>query len=279
MTWLSVPLANSLPDECKAGRTELCRALRSLGINLHNEHALTEQALKVTLAASQLLVDESLADQLKKDKEELERILKDRKKQEIEEAKWNKKIQIRSDEFEVNKGFVRYNSINIPVDEITGIKFGILTRVSYGVSNSSCRIDIRGRKGNIQTECSRLSHTEAQVKANFVTIIEAIHQQIIPNFIIRLAELVTSGNETVQIGPMLLTQNGIECETGWLWSRKKHVIPFSEWKFVDHQGCVYASAKKPEAISFSLDRREVWNAVILERLVEIIKLIQSQSKK
>jgi tetratricopeptide (TPR) repeat protein len=279
MAWFSVPLANALPDECKAGRTELGRALRSLGIDLHNEHGLTDQALKATGVASQLLVDEGLADQLKKDKAELERILNERKKQEAEQAKWNKKIQIRSDEFEVNKDFVRYNSVKIPADEITGLKFGIFRQIVNGIASSSYLIDIRGRGTSISTECKRVFRSEDQAHADFTAILEAVFHQLIPGFVFKLAELITSGKGTVQIGPLLLTQHGVQCETGSLWWKKQLTIPYAALSFSDHQGHVHVSAKQPEAVSFSMDRRAVWNAVIVEKLVEIIKLIQSQANK
>lgn len=277
MAWFSVALANSLPDECKAGRTELGRVLRSLGIALHNEHGLTDQALKVTGIASQLLVDEGLADQLKKDKSELERILKERKQAEAESARWNIIVKIRSDEFEVNKAFVRYNSVKIPADEITGLKFGIFRQIVNGIPSSSYRIDVRGRSESISTECKRVFRSENQAHADFTAILEAVFHQVIPGFVIKLAQLITSGEGTVQIGPMLLTKDGVQCETGSLWWKKQHVVPFTAWTFLDHQGHVHASAKQPESITFSLDRRAVWNAVILEKLIEIIKLIQSQS--
>jgi hypothetical protein len=220
-----------------------------------------------------------LADQLKKDKAELERILKERKKQEAEEAKWNKKIQIRSDEFEVNKDFVRYNSVKIPADEITGLKFGIFRQIVNGIASSSYLIDIRGRGTSISTECKRVFRSEDQAQADFTAILEAVLHQLIPGFVIKLAELITSGKGTVQIGSLLLTQHGVQCETGSLWWKKQHTVPFTAWTFFDQQGHVHASAKQPEPISFSLDRRAVWNAVIVEKLVEIIKLIQSQAKK
>lgn len=63
-----------------------------------------------------------------------------------------------------------------------------------------------------------------------------------------------------------------------LVEESEHVVPFTAWKFFDHQGHVHATATQPESIRFSLDRRAVWNAVILEKLVEMIKLMQSQPK-
>jgi hypothetical protein len=67
----------------------------------------------------------------------------------------------------------------------------------------------------------------------------------------------------------------VQCETGSLWWKKQLTIPYAALAFSDYQGHVQVSARQPEAVSFSMDRRAVWNAVIVEKLVEIIKLMQS----
>lgn len=279
MAWFSVPLVNALPDECKAGRTELGRALRSLGIDLHNGHNLTDQALKVTSVASQLLVDEALADQLKKDKTELERILKERKQAEAEAARWNVVVKIRSDEIEINKAFIRYNDTKIATESVTGIRFGVFKQYTNGIpTHTSYAIEVCSAVRSISIECKRVFRSEAQAQEDFTTILNALSHQIFPTLIIGLAEKIASGKSTQQIGPLLLTKHGVQCETGSLWWKKQHAVPYSSLSFSDYGGHVHVTASRPEGIKFSLDRRAVWNAVILDKLVEIIKLIQSQAK-
>jgi tetratricopeptide (TPR) repeat protein len=279
MAWFSVPLANALPDECKPGRTELGRALRSLGIKLHNEHELTDQALMVTSVASQLLVDEGLADQLKKDKTELERILKERKQAEAEAARWNIVVKIRSDEVEINKAFIRYNDTRLATESVTGIRFGVFKQYTNGIpTHTSYAIEACSADRSISIECKRMFRSEAPAQEDFTAILNAISHQTFPTLIIRLAEKIASGQSTQQIGPLLLTKYGAQCETGSLWWKKQHVVPYSSLSFSDYGGHVHVTASQPEVIKFSLDRRAVWNAVILEKLVEIIKLIQSQAK-
>jgi tetratricopeptide (TPR) repeat protein len=280
MAWFSVPLANSLPDECKVGRTELGRALRSLGIDLHNEHALTDQALKVTGVASQLLVDEGLADQLKKDKAELERILKQRKQEEAEAARWNIVVKIRSDEIEINKAFIRYNDTKIATESVTGIRFGVFKQYTNGIpTHTSYAIEACGAGRSVSIECKRMFRSETQAQEDFTAILDALSHQIFPTLVIGLAEKIATGASTQQVGPLLLTKHGVQCETGSLWWKKQLTIPYASLAFSDYQGQVHVSAKQPEVVSFSLDRRAVWNAVIVEKLVEIIKLMQSQPKK
>jgi tetratricopeptide (TPR) repeat protein len=279
MSWFSFSLANSLPLECKAGRTELGRALRSLGINLHNKHALTDQALKVAGIASQLSVDDDLADQLKKDKAELERILKEHKQEEAEAARWNIVVKIRSDEIEINKAFIRYNDTKIATESVTAIRYGVFKQYTNGIpTHTSYTIEACGAGHSISIECKRMFRSENQAKEDFTAILNALSHQILPTFVIGLAEKIVTGGSTQQVGPLLLTKQGVQCETGSLWWKKQLTIPYAAMSFSDYQGHVHVSAKQPEAVSFSMDRRRVWNAVIVEKLVEIIKLIQSQAK-
>ncbi len=279
MEWFSVPLTNSLPDECKAGRMELGRALRVLGLDLHNKHELTEQALKVTSAASQLIVDEGLADVLKKDKTDLEGILSERKQREAEEARWNIVVKIRSDEIEINKAFIRYNNTKIATESVTGIRFGIFKQYTNGIpTHTSYAIEVCGAGKSASVECKRAFRGEAQAQQDFSTILDAISHQILPTLVIGHAEKIATGRSTLQVGPLLLTEQGVQCETGSLWWKKQHMLPYAAISFADYQGHVHVSASRPEAIRFTLDRRAVWNAVILEKLVEIVKVIQAQSK-
>lgn len=280
MAWFSVPLANSLPDECKAGRTELGHALRSLGIELHNEHKLTDQALKATGVASQLLVDEGLVDQLKKDKADLERILKERKQEEAEAARWNIVVKIRSDEIEINKAFIRYNDTSIATENVEGIRFGVFKQYTNGIpTHSSYAIEACGAGRSVSIECKRVFRSETQAQEDFTAILNALSHQIFPTLVIGLAKKIASGESTQQVGPLLLTKHGVQCETGSLWWKKQHTVPYPALSFSDSGGFVHVKARQPEGISFSLDRRGVWNAVIVEKIVEIIKLMQVPSKK
>ncbi|MFO1486701.1 MAG: tetratricopeptide repeat protein [Verrucomicrobiaceae bacterium] len=279
MAWFSVPLANALPNECKAGRTELGRALRALAIDLHNDHGLTDQALKVTNVASQLLVDDGLADQLKKDKTELEKIIKDRRQEEAEATRWNIIVKIRSDEVEVTREFIRYNDTKIATEKVTGIRFGVFKQYTNGIpTNTSYAIEACSAEKAVSIECKRVFRSETQAQQDFSAILNALSHQIFPTLIIGLAEKIATGKSTQQIGPLLLTKHGVQCETGSLWWKKQHTVPYEALSFSDYGGHVHVGASQPEAIKFSIDRRAVWNAVIVEKLVEIIKLMQSQAK-
>jgi tetratricopeptide (TPR) repeat protein len=281
MAWFSVPLANSLPDECQAGRMELGRALRSLGIELHNEHELTDQALRTIDVAAQLRAGDGLADQLKTDKFELERILKERKQQDAETVRWNIVVKIRSDEIEINKSFIRYNDTRIAAESVRGIRFGVFKQYINGIpTHTSYAIEACGSASTrVSIECKRAFRSETQALKDFTAILNSLSHQILPTLIIGLADKIVTGDSTLKVGPLLLTMNGVQCETGSLWWKKQLTIPYRALMFLDSQGHVQVSSKQPESVSFSMDRRAVWNAVIVEKLVEVIKVMQAQTKK
>jgi tetratricopeptide (TPR) repeat protein len=277
MAWFAVKMVNALPNECQPGRTEIARSLRALSLELHNEHQLTKQAVAVTNAAIQLQVSHTVTEQMQKDRDALNKILSEIKKQEEEELRWNLFHKIRSDEIEVNKFFVRYNSTKIATDKILGVRYGVFKQYTNGIPTySTYSIGVTGGGTEIAIECKRAFRGEQEAQNDFVKILESLGHQVFPNLILGYANDIVEGKRNLQVGPLVLTQNGIQCETGSLWWKKGHVIPYSLFQFVDSSGVLHVSSQYSSGISFQLDRRTVWNAVILERLVEIIKLMNSK---
>lgn len=246
--------------------------LREISIAAHNEGSDSVTAAAAINLALKLATDPDLKKRMMDDRSTLEKIFNEQKQ-------WDRTIKIRSDEFEVTQSFVRYNGTQIAAANITGLRFGIFTQVVNGIASTSYLIGVRGRDDAISVECKRFFRSDAQAQADFTSILESLYHQILPNYITMLAEYITSGKRTVQVGPLLLTKNGVSCETGSLWWKKELLIPYQNFGFNDYQGHVHVYAEHTEKIHFALSRRDVWNAVIIEKLVEIIKLIQAGGTK
>jgi hypothetical protein len=241
-------------------------ALRQISIAAHNDSNDSVTATAAINLAFKLATDPDVKKRIADDQSSLEEIFTQRKQ-------LDRVVKIRSDEFEVTREFVRYNNTRISAANITGLRFGIFTQIVNGISSTSYTIGVRGRNEQFSVECKRMFRSDAQAKADFTAILESLFQQILPDYVTTLATNIASGKHSMQIGPLLLTQHGVKCETGSLWWKKDLLVPYGNLSFSDYQGHVKVSAEKPEKIYFSLDRRETWNAVILEKLVEIIKLI------
>ena len=246
--------------------------LREISIAAHNDGSDSATAAAAINLALKLATDPDLKKRMMDDRSTLEKIFNEQKQ-------WDRTIKIRSDEFEVTQSFVRYNGTQIAAANITGLRFGIFTQVVNGIASTSYLIGVRGRDDSISVECKRFFRSDAQAQADFTSILESLYHQILPNYVTMLAEYITSGKRTVQVGPLLLTKTGVSCETGSLWWKKELLIPYRNFGFNDYQGHVHVSAEHPEKIHFALSRRDVWNAVIIEKLVEIINIIQAGGTK
>jgi hypothetical protein len=261
--WISIPLMNALPDECRAGRTDLGRTIRELGIALHNHHGLADKALKLVQIASQLQVDEALRDQLTEDSKALERILKT---QEAEKAKWNRIIRIGSNEIVITESFISVDSQRLSSIDISGIAFNVTP--IRNESKNLYLIFVRGKNLFMPINCTGSSRSEAQANEDFKIVLESIYNHFVPGLVDRLATRIISGTDIVSIGPLRLTANGIEFETGQLFWKKRQIFPYRSWLFSRIPGWIFASVKNTK-IRFSLGTVQS-NAIIIEEIVDAV---------
>ena len=273
MDWFPHELANSLPEECQAGRTALARSVRALGLELHNEHELTSQALEVIDAALKLETTPTLTDHLKRDREALVKILAESAKQKEEQERWNLILQIKSDQIEINTKKVRYNATAIPVEAVQGIRFGVFKQYTNGIcTHCAYTIGIYGAGHDITIECKRLLRSEEQARKDFSAILESLAHHVFPTLIMNIVENLQSGERQLSFGPITFNSHGMECETGSMWWKKKHLINYDNLKCKSDNGKVVIWAKSDPSICFSLVTRLAWNAALLEQIIKIMAI-------
>ena len=241
----------------------IANVLRSISLAAHNSESDTETAAIAIRLALKLSIDRDLRNRIKEDLDTIDGILAER-------GKWNRTIHIRSDEFEINSNFVRYNATKIPKDVISGIRYGIFKHTVNGVTSCYYTISLRGGSQGIELDCKRVFRSETQAMEDFKAIIESLYDQMIPSLISRFTEYITSGSGPIQIGNLLLKREGVECDTGLLVWKKHHLIPYANLRFNNRDGSIHVASRLPEQVNFAFDRRRTWNAVILESLVDHI---------
>lgn len=259
--------------------------LRSLAITEYNEHGNLKGALAIT----------ELAISVAKGTEERERLREDKDKLmsfQNEAVKHNLYMTIRSDEIEVTREFVRYNSQKIAVSEIQGIKYGIyIVKNQYGMqtstsylievtddllsigvpSNALLQQCIGGLTGSrrIKIECNRFFRKEAQVSEDFNKILDALFHQVVPDLVEKLAKNIVSGT-ALEVGDCRLTNRGMYITTGRLVWKKETLVFFSDLNFSRYGGYVTVSSVKDSKINASLSIRDVWNAALLEFITKVV---------
>lgn len=128
----------------------IAAALRSVSIDSYNVHGDADTALEAIDQAIRLAKDQELLKRLDEDRNQLLKLKR-------EQDSHNLSLSIRNDRIEVtSKGF-QYNSTNLPVASITGLKFGIFTQYTNGAKASvSYAIGLFGAgHGSIEIECKR----------------------------------------------------------------------------------------------------------------------------
>jgi len=239
-------------------------ALRNISIDSHNNEGDTQTALDSARMALKLANDADVIKRINGDLKSLDEILNQRKK-------WSRTISIRSDEFEISENFVRYNTTKIPAGKLTHISFGIFRNIVKGIESSFYNIGLSGGGQSIAVDCKRVFRSQDQAMQDFMAIIESLGHIIIPGMVKRLADYVKVGGNSLQVGPLLLTRAGLECTTGLLAWKNKHLVPYENLSFSTVQGSLIVSARHPANTTFALDRRKISNAVILESIVDEMK--------
>lgn len=238
--------------------------VRNLSVKAYNENGDIQSSISILELAITTARGAETRAQLQKDKAQLAGIS-------AEATKHNIHIQILSDDIEVTNEYVRYNSKNIPVSLIEGVKFGIFHQYTNGVkTSSSYLIDISGGQSRyISIECKRFFRSEAQAEKDFNSILQSIFHQIVPSLVQRVAEGILAGRP-LAMGEARLTREGVYITTGSLWWKNETLVPWSELRHGTNQGHLSLSSAKEKGISTSMALRNTWNAVFFELIAKAV---------
>jgi len=238
--------------------------LRVISIDAHNDYKDFDTAGVAIQMALKLAVSEDLKTRLQEDAAQVRKSVKERKS-------WNRTIVIRSDEFEINEKFVRYNSKIISSEQIDHVSYGIFRKIVNGVESSYYTISLKGGGKSIDVDCKRVFRSQDQAKKDFINIVESLGIIIIPRVVSRLVESIVVKNIPLEIESITLRRDGIECEIGILIWKKKHAYSYEDIETENRHGCLTVSFGKPTEYRCTLDRRLHYNAVLLEDLISAIR--------
>jgi hypothetical protein len=260
--------------------------IKGLSVTEYNDHSNLKGALAIINIAISVAAGLEEHKILQEDKDKLTGL-----QNEID--KHNLYMKIRSDEIEITRGFVRYNSQKIAVPMIQGIKYGIyIVRNQYGTQTTTsylieitddllsipvpanallqqCMGGITGSH-RIKIECNRFLRKEAQISEDFNRILDSLFYQVVPDLVQKLAEKIISG-ESLQVGYCSLTSRGMYITTGALMWKKETLVPFSDLKLYKQSGHIIVSSVKDTKMNASMSIRDVWNAAILDFITKAVE--------
>ena len=248
----------------------IARYIRDISVSVYNKTNDLIGALCILEVSISVACGEELCELLKEDKDHLLNI-------QNETAKHNLSIQIRSDQLDITKEFIRYNDKNIFVSNILGIKYGVLIQTVNGVRSSSYSIDIvDGQSKHINIECKRFFRSEAQAEQDFNRILEALYHQVIPSLVYKIAKNIVAGRN-IQVGDCRLTKEGMYITTGALFWKKETLLSYTQLKFTKGSGKVNVYSTRDYKINASMAIRDIYNAALLEFIVDQVVEIIAKS--
>ena len=274
----------------------VAHALRGLSIDANNDYDDSDTALVAITSAWNLARDPALKERLAADKNTITGNV-------AASEKNNLVLKIRSDEIEITREKVRYNSQVLHCKDIQGIRFGIFARYTNGAKSSVSYLiaicDSRG--GVVNLECKRFFRSEDQAKADYQAILGSLFYHVVPSLCSRIAQSIVDGGRT-PFGNCYLAEHGVQGETGALFWKEAFLLPWDE----THADCsggylhlrTYAGgmtlAQQRRAmtglgqrrlmdvlgdpiISKDFSLRDVWNAVIFEEIAK--KVVELKNKR
>lgn len=244
--------------------------IRNLSIEIFNHHDKPSVAFSLIDKALAIARSKETRDRLTQDKSQITRLMADA-------SKHNLFLKIRNDEIEVTREFVRYNNQRINSSDIDGIRYGIYIHYTNGIQDScSYTVAVGSRSHNIDIECKRFFRSEEHARQDWNQIIQAILYQIVPALVTRLAQSIVSGRQWIVSG-VPITAQGMTITTGMLFWRKEHLVSLKDLGFHTSQGQLWVSSKLDPKISTSFSIKDVWNAAIMEYIIQgVIEQIEEK---
>lgn len=173
---------------------EVAYALRSLGVDLHNDHGMLDQAHRMTALLQELFAElPDVVERLGEDAEVIEELRNKALAEEKSQAQWARSISFRAevgvlfkDELAVGPDGVRWRGDTHPLDSITKVRWG-------GVRNSVNGIPT-GTNYTVAFGNSDGQHVvELRKEATYSGFIEALWKAVCVPLMVRIIEHLASG--------------------------------------------------------------------------------------
>lgn len=193
---------------------EIAYELRSLGIDLNNEHDMLDQAHRMTELLQELFAElPEVVERLGQDAEAIDGLRRQAREQENNRAQWARDISFKAevgvmfkDELSIGPDGIRWKGSNYPLDSITKVRWGAVRHSVNGVPTGTTYTvgfgDSRsGQAVELRKEATYSGFLEALWKAVCVRLMFSIVEQL------EEGRSMNFGDITVEDGAVTLTKH------------------------------------------------------------------------
>ena len=249
---------------------ELAYSIRSLAIDLFNEHDLLVQSQRLTKLLSELFSElPEFAERVSADTQALSDIAKQRQKSEREQREWEEEIAFSADVGVVFKDTLSISAKGIswkdrtyPLDSITRVRWG---GVRHSVNGIPTGTDYTVAFGDNRTE----SVVSIKREATYSKFTEKLWRAVCVRLMTDILKALREGAE-VHFGEAAVRDDGVTLiKHKFLGSNEAIRYPWSQVQIWSADGAVVVGAKDDKKVYVSLSYIQVPNAHLLEQMIRM----------
>ena len=238
----------------------IAAALRTISIDLHNNHNDTENALVAIEQAVMLAKDQELLKRVNNDRIEL-------RKMKLEQDSHNLHLNVRDDNIRVSQAGIQYNDKYISSIDVTGIRFGI-GNMAVISEVELYTVGIRSQQGSeIHIDFKKFFRSREQSRKDLNDTLSALFYHVIPGLSDRIAKNIKAGQE-LQLGDCWLTKSGIRGSVGALLWKGEVTLPWAEVRYGIANGYLALRSTKNPKFHKTFELRTTWNAGIFKEIID-----------
>ncbi len=253
------------------------KAVRSVAINLYNNHNLLDQSLKITSALKSIFEDShEFAEMVQKDEETLNSFVSDRAKKEQDKKNFLKEMSFSAEiglvfkeVLSISERGVYYGSKGFPTDQITRIGWGSFTQRVNGISTGT---NYRISFGNN----SSVVHVDTKREKVYDEFTDKLWRLTASNIIGNIAEQLKLGRP-VYFKNMTLWDDRISLKLHKLFGSEAVIVPLREVVTSSYNGELTVSSIKNSKVYDSMSYYSDLNTSILGTIINLVTKASASS--
>lgn len=249
---------------------EVANAIRSLGVELFNQHDMIDTANRLTRILQELFAElPEIVEKLDQDLETLDEIHENRKEAQKRGAEWEKEISYQvkiglvfKDTLRISPNGVEWKDKRFPLDSITWVKWGAVRRSVNGVPT--------GTDYTIAVGDGRSSAViETRKGEIFGTFTDKLWRAVCIRLLTETLGSLKSG-KSISFGDAVIDDNGVQLTKHKVWSSNES--KYYEWGKVTYGsagGSLVITAQDDKKFFVDLPYLTTPNAHILEAMIRL----------
>lgn len=245
----------------------LAREIRSLGIDLFNEHDQLAATNRITALLKELFEHvPEFAEQVEEDAQALQNIVEKRKEAQAQQAEWEKEIafegevgMVFKEKLAISRDGLRWGDKVYPLEAVTRVRWGAIRHSVNGIPS-----------GTSYTIAFGDDHSEAVVSLKR----ESIFSGFLPKLMLAVGwrimnEIVASlkQNHTLTFGKVAVTDEGAILQRRKFLSSEPIRVPWGDVQIWSADGQFFMESKHDKKSATGMSYLEVPNAHLLELII------------